>query len=59
MTRHGPDRQDRSHLAGWSWLCPCGWSTDRHRLPEMADGQRQAHIRWHDHQATAPLASTR
>lgn len=33
---------------GWSWLCPCGWSTGRGLALEQIARSREGHIRLHD-----------
>lgn len=36
---------------GWSWLCPCGWSTTRNTSLEQTELRRHGHLRLH----TAPI----
>jgi hypothetical protein len=33
---------------GWSWLCPCGWSTGRHLDLAETEHRRDSHRRWHN-----------
>jgi hypothetical protein len=32
---------------GWSWLCPCGWTTPRNPSLEHVERTREGHIRLH------------
>lgn len=38
--------------SGWSWVCPCGYTTRRHRDIELVENMRAGHLAWHQQQRT-------